>query len=75
MTQGRDITHVLERHRKTLIMVPGVVGIGEGELEGKPCVKVFVERKTNEIDERIPSTLDGYAVCVVESGRFRALDS
>ena len=71
----QNISQVIKKYRKILLMVDGVVGIGEGELEGKPCIKVFVDRKTKEIEGHIPSVFDGYPVCIVESGRFKALDT
>mgnify|MGYP006990010526 CR=1 FL=1 len=48
--------------------LPGVVGVGIGECEGKPCLKVLVERKTPELERQIPSELEGFKVELEESG-------
>ena len=51
----------------------GVVGTGEGRCEGKPCIKVFVIKKTSDLDEKIPKNLDGYAVIIEEIGEIKPL--
>ena len=51
----------------------GVTGVAQGEFEGRPCIKVFVSRKTRDVVRRIPSEMDGYTVRIEESGTFRAL--
>ncbi|OGP83487.1 MAG: hypothetical protein A2V87_00295 [Deltaproteobacteria bacterium RBG_16_58_17] len=53
--------------------IPGVVGTAEGRCEGKPCIKVFVIKKTSDLDEKIPKNLDGYAVIIEETGEIKAL--
>ena len=40
------IKEVLKRHTDELMSVPGVVGVAEGEFQGRPCIKVFVMDKT-----------------------------
>jgi len=70
----RSIRAVLQEHGERLKDLPGVTGAGLGEGSGKPCIRVFVERKTPEILERIPETLEGYAVAVEESGEFGRLE-
>jgi len=68
----RTIQAVLREHTDSLMSLPGVVGTAQGECEGKPCIKVFVVKKTLE---QIPSELDGYPVATQETGEFRALDA
>ncbi len=53
--------------------LPGVVGVAQGECEGKPCIKLYVSRRTNDVLDRLPSRLDGFPVSVEEAGEFRAL--
>jgi len=69
----KTIESVLKKHRQRLISLPSVVGIAQGEFESKPCIKVYVVRKTRELLRQIPSNLEGYMVCVEESGEFQAL--
>ena len=48
--------------------LPGVVGIGQGECDGQPCIRVFVVKKTEELLKQIPPVIDGYEVAVDETG-------
>jgi hypothetical protein len=52
---------------------PGVVGTSQGLCDGQPCIKVFVVEKTGDLQQELPSTLEGYPVVIEETGRFRAL--
>ena len=42
---AKTIAEVLKEHTKELMTVPGVVGIGQGLCDNKPCIKVFVIEK------------------------------
>ena len=68
-----ELKKVLEKYQGEMIAVKGVVGVGEGMCDGKPCVKVFVVKKTSQILTRIPSVIEGYTVSIVETGVFKAL--
>ena len=70
---ARAIEEVLKEHTKTIMSIPGVVGTGQGLCEGKPCIKVFVIKKTPDLDQKIPKTLDGYPVVIEETGEVKAL--
>lgn len=72
--QQKTIQTVLKEHTNSLMTLPGVVGTGLGECSGKPCIKVFVVKKTSDLLKQIPSTLEGHPVEVQETGEFRALD-
>ena len=67
------IKEVLKKHTKNLMSIPGVVGTGQGLCEGKPCIKVFVIKKTPDLDQKLPKTLEGYPVVVEETGEIKAL--
>ena len=69
----RNIKEVLKRHTAELMVMPGVVGVAQGESQGKPCVRIFVVERNSEFLKLIPSMLEGYPVQVKESGEFRAL--
>ena len=69
----RSIREVLKSHTDELMAVPGVVGVAEGESQGRPCIRVFVVDRNSELLKGLPGTLDGYRLLVEESGKFRAL--
>ena len=60
-------------HTATLMAIPGVVGTASGEQAGKPCILVFVSRKSTGLLRKIPARLDGYPVRVDEIGDIRPL--
>lgn len=70
----KSIEKVLREHSDSLMALPGVLGTAEGRCRGKPCITVMVERKTTDLEKKIPSELEGYQVEIVETGSFRALD-
>ena len=72
--ERRPIEAVLAEHTDDLMALPGVVGTGQGECEGVPCIRVFVAQSTDTLLQQVPSMLEGYTVEVQETGEFRALD-
>jgi hypothetical protein len=62
---------VLQAHTDQLMAMPGVVGVAQGLCDGRPCIKVFVARKTPDVLERIPTSVEGYPVAVEETGELR----
>ena len=73
MPQG-TIADVLVDQTDRLMSIPGVVGVALGRCDGRPCIKVFVEKKIAEMLREIPSALDGYPVSIEDTGEFRAHD-
>ena len=73
--QEKTIEQVLREHTDILMALPGVVGTAQGECAGEPCIKVLVVKKSTDLLERIPTSIDGYAVEVVETGEIKALDT
>jgi hypothetical protein len=68
---GRPIEEVLRAHADRLMKTPGVVGIAEGLCDRKPCIKVFVVKKTPDLLKAIPASMEGYPVAIEETGEFR----
>jgi len=66
------IEAVLKEHTDEWMSIPGVVGTGIGECEGKPCIRIFVAKKTTELLQKIPSKLEGFVVDVEETGEIKA---
>jgi hypothetical protein len=57
---------------QSLLDVDGVVGVGEGEREGKACVVVFVTARTPRLEAAIPKQILGVPTDIRESGTFVA---
>ena len=70
---AKTIEEVLKEHTEELMSIPGVVGIGQGLCNGKPCIKVLVIEKTPELAQKIPDIIEGYQVVIQETGEIRAL--
>ncbi len=67
------IEQVLKQHTDQWMAIAGVVGTGIGKSEGKPCIKVLVTGKTDELTKKIPANVGGYPVVIEVTGEFRAL--
>lgn len=71
----RSIEEVQDAHTPEWMAIRGVVGTGIGLCDEEPCIKVFVARRTEEIEERIPEEVEGYPVRIEVTGEFRAQDT
>jgi hypothetical protein len=69
----KTIEEVLKKHTGELMSVPGVVGTAQGICDNKPCIKVYVIKKTPELNKKIPDIIEGYPVVIEETGKIRAL--
>ena len=56
-----------------LVSLPGVVGVAEGEIDGRACITVYVAEEAAPAVGQIPSDLEGWPVVVRASGEFRGL--
>ena len=68
----KTIGEVLKAHTDEWMAVPGVVGVGIGETNGRPCIRIFVTQKTEALAEKIPDRVEGFPVRIDEAGEFRA---
>ena len=70
------IAEAKARHEADLLALPNVTGVGIGQRDGKPVIRVFVSEKLPESDlapeERVPASLDGYEVDVEAIGSIEA---
>ena len=74
MDQGKlTIEQVKEHHQSELLSIDGVEGIGIGEEEDRPVIKVYVSDKSKEVQSRIPRELQGYPVRIEMSGEFNII--
>jgi hypothetical protein len=69
----QPIEEVLESSTDSLMSVQGVVGVAQGESNGRPCIKVLVVSMTSEISASIPDEISGYAVVIDLVGEITAL--
>jgi hypothetical protein len=72
--EGLTIERVLQVHSDSLMAFAGVVGTAIGEHAGKPCIKVYVHKKSTLVDSAIPRLLEGYPVVIEEVGQIHAQD-
>jgi hypothetical protein len=70
---AKTVKEVLQENNENLLSLPGVVGTAQGMCDNKPCIKVYVIRKTPELDQKVPDTLEGYTVKIEEIGEVRSL--
>ncbi len=71
----KTIEQVLDEHADDIMSLSGVIGVGQGECSGEPCIRVLVVEKTSDLLRRISSAIEGYTVEVTETGEIKALDS
>lgn len=70
---ARQIEEVLKEHTEEWMSVPSVVGTARGLCRGSPCIKVYVLKKTPELEKKIPRSIEGFPVSIEETGEFRPL--
>ena len=70
----QTIEQVQEKHTDEWMAIPGVQGTAIGMSEGKPCILILSSVKPETLQDKIPSTVQGYPVVIKETGAFRALD-
>lgn len=71
---NKPIEQVLKEHTPHLMSIPGVTGTAQGELDGKPCIKVYVVKETPELEKQIPKEIEGYPVDIQESGVIKPMN-
>ena len=70
----RDINDVKEAHTKELMSIPGVVGVYVGQLTDRtPCIGVMVVKKSDDLEKKIPKSLEGYPVRIDETGVIKPM--
>ena len=67
-----NIEDVISQITDQWMAVEGVNGIAQGKADGRDCVLVFVDKKTQVIEESIPLEWMGFPVKVMEVGDIDA---
>ena len=70
----QTIEQVQEKHTDQWMAIPGVQGTAIGLSEGKPCIVILSSVKSETLQDKIPSQVEGYPVIIRETGVFRVLD-
>lgn len=63
-----DIVDTIRKAEAWMDELDGVIGVAQGERDGRPVVEVFVRDK--EAGKELPDELDGYSVVPVLSDDF-----
>ena len=70
------IEAALRKAETQVMSLPNVIGVGIGERDGKPVIKVFVSRKVDKAllqpNEIIPAKIGGHATDVEVMGTVTA---
>jgi hypothetical protein len=59
---------VKNRHQRRLLALDGVQGVGMGDDDGRPLIKVYVDHRRPAHEQAIPRILDDVPVVVEEAG-------
>lgn len=70
----RSIEQVLKENTDQWLAIPGVEGTAISLFEGKHCIRIFASSNAQKLQDKIPSTIEGYPVVIEETGEFRALE-
>jgi len=67
-----EILEVKNRHEDELMAINGVVGVGIGEGNGSPCIVVYLENDSKELESRVPEWVEGFPVITEVTGPIEA---
>ena len=59
------------RVTRQVIDLEGVTGTAMGLCNGKPCIKIYVDKSSAELQARLPRSEAGYPVVVEVTGKIR----
>jgi len=66
-----DIAAIIALHQDSM-MQAGVTGMGESRCDGKPCIRIYLEKADPALVNSLPEELDGVPVVIEVSGQFEA---
>jgi hypothetical protein len=70
----KPIDKVIEERREMLLSIKGVEGFYKSILEnGDDCIVIMIDTLTDEINGKLPDSLDGYPVLIEEGGKIKPL--
>ncbi|MHB8895621.1 MAG: hypothetical protein ACYC99_10655 [Candidatus Geothermincolia bacterium] len=65
------IEGVKARHTAELMAMPGVAGVGIGQVNGRKVITVYLESSSPELKAGIPGTLEGFEVVTEVTGPIK----
>ena len=72
MLSESEALRIKTRHETELLAIPGVEGVGLGEVDGESVIQVYVADDSPEVRGRLPEQVDGCRVLAVVSEEFQA---
>lgn len=63
-----DISHTIHKAETWMDQIEGVIGVGQGERNGKVVVEVYV--RDHAAAEKLPAELDGIPVVATVTDKF-----
>ena len=70
--QKQSIQEIIHRYDDEWLRIPGVEGMGVGELDERPCIVIFASIPADELGMLIPEHIEGYPVIIKETDTFEA---
>lgn len=67
-----SIEEVKARHELEIMKMEGVEGVGLSEDEGKPCITIYISKKTDKLEKLQSQELEGYPVKLQYIGEVKA---
>lgn len=74
VAERRTIEQVQEAYTDEWMIIPGIEGTGIGLCGGEPCIKVYSSKSADELQGKIPPTVEGYPVTIEVTGGFQVFD-
>ncbi len=72
--KNKSIEQVLKENTNQWMSIPGVEGVAIGESKGKSCIRIFTSVDPKNLQDKIPSRVEGFPVIIEKTGPFRSLD-
>ena len=64
---------VIEKHLDWLFGFEDVAGVAEGELNDRPCIKLYLVQENSRTRMELPDTLEGLPLVIEVTGSFNTL--
>lgn len=68
--ESRQLLRAVDKASNEWLKIPGVVGVSDGERDGRQVLVVLTSIDASEIAARIPKTFMGFPVVIEESGEI-----
>ncbi len=73
MTAAKSPAAIIEQHLDWLFAFEDVAGVAEGELNNRPCIKVFLTQENSRTRLELPETLENLPLVIEVTGSFNPL--